>query len=155
MEKSINLQDIIDGLEMQIDGTSTYLNLKTGEVISVSDEDVRSAEEDESFDHLPDWKQEDIKFAIDVLDNFDDYRELPTKFEINEYKLLEDFCYEVKDLGNRETLFDAIRGRGAFRRFKDRVNEMGIEQEWYIFRDEQYKQIAINWCKDHNLKYIE
>ncbi|OPA80512.1 hypothetical protein BVG16_07235 [Paenibacillus selenitireducens] len=155
MHKPINLQGIIDGLEMQMDGTSIYLNLKTGEVISVSDEDIRTAEEDEPFDHLPDWQQEAINAVIDILENFDDYEELPTKFEINEYEMMEDFCCEIKDQRNKEQLLDAIRGRGAFRRFKDQVHYLGIEQEWYAYRDERYKQIAIDWCKDYNLKYIE
>lgn len=69
--------------------------------------------------------------------------------------MMEDFCYEVKDQRNRETLLDKIRGRGAFRRFKDQVQYMGIEQEWYSFRDERHKRIAIAWCNHHNLKYIE
>jgi hypothetical protein len=142
-------------MEMQFDGTSTYLSLKTGEVISVSDEDFRTAEEDEPIEHLPDWQQESVKTAIDVLEKFKDYKELPTKFEINEYEMMDNFSYEVKDQRNREVLFDAIRGRGAFRRFKDQVGYMGIEQDWYTFRDERYKEIAIAWCKNHNLKYIE
>ncbi len=116
-------------MELQFDGTGTYLNLKTGEVISVSDEDIQTAEEDEPIDHLPDWQQENIKTAIDVLENFENYEELPTKFDINEYEMMEDFCYALKNERQSETLLDAIRGRGAFRRFKDQVHFFEIEEE--------------------------
>ncbi|WP_410511505.1 UPF0158 family protein [Paenibacillus sp. BR2-3] len=155
MNKPINLQEIIDGMEMQVEGTSAYLNLKTGEVISVSDEDIRTAEEDEPFSHLRDWQLENIITAIDVLENFEKYEELPSTFDINEYLMMNDFCYEVDDQRRRDSLFEAIQGKGAFRRFKDKVNHLGIEQEWYAYRDRRYKQIAIDWCNDLNLKYIE
>ena len=92
MRKSVKLEDVIEGMELQVEGTSVFLNLKTGEVVSVSEDDFRIAEEEESVDDLPDWQQEDIKTAIDVLENFDDYEKLPTKFEVNEYKMMEDFC---------------------------------------------------------------
>ena len=92
MRKSVKLEDVIEGMELQVEGTSVFLNLKTGEVVSVSEDDFRIAEEEESVDDLPDWQQEDIKTAIDVLENFDDYEKLPTKFEVNEYKMIEDFC---------------------------------------------------------------
>jgi len=108
--------------------TSAYLNLKTGEVFSVSDDDFRTAEEEEAVDHLPDWQQEDIKTAIDVLENFDDYK---------------------------DTLLDAIRGKGAFRRFQDKIRHLGVEAEWYAFRNGQYQQIAVKWCNNHNINYIE
>jgi hypothetical protein len=155
VRKSIKLEDVIEGMELQVEGTSVFLNLNTGEVVSVSEDDFRIAEEEESVDDLPDWQQEDIKTAIDVLENFDDYEKLPTKFEVNEYKMMEDFCYELKSPRDTDTLLDAIRGKGAFRRFQDKVRYLGVETEWYAFRDGRYKQIAVEWCNVHNINYAE
>lgn len=90
----VKLQDIIDGMEMQFEGMYTYLNLKTGKVISVSEENFRAAEEEASFEHFPEWRQEELKVALDVLMNFGEYKELPTKCEINEYEMIEGFlCF--------------------------------------------------------------
>lgn len=155
MKQPVNLQDIIGGMELQFDGSRNLLNLTTGEVITVSDQDLRTAEEDEPFDDLPDWQQEDIRTAIDILENFENYEELPTKYEINEYEMMEDFSYELTNQRQKNELLDAIRGRGAFRRFKDKVINLGIEQEWYVYRDKKYKEKAIEWCKDHELEYKE
>ena len=155
MNKPANLQDIIDAIEMQFDETRNFLNLKTGEVITVSVEALRAAEEEEPFDDLPDWQQEEIEIAIDVVENFENYKHLPMTYDINEYGMMENFCYELKNEEQQDGLLDAIRGRGAFRRFKDKVIYYGIEQEWYAFRDEQYKQVAINWCNDHEIQYRE
>ncbi|MFP5108964.1 hypothetical protein ACSU6B_19675 [Neobacillus sp. C211] len=55
-----------------------FLNIETGEFILVTSEELRAAEEEEPFDHLPDWQQEDRKVAIDVIENFENYKELPT-----------------------------------------------------------------------------
>jgi hypothetical protein len=157
MRKPVKLQDIINGMEMQFDGTYTYLNRKTCEVINVSQDDLRIAEEDEDerINDLPDWQQDSIKVAIDVIENFEYYKELPTKFEINEYDMMENFSYTFEDQRSMDILLDAIRGKGAFRRFKDNVSQLGIEEKWYTFRDQSYKQIAIDWCKDNDLEYEE
>lgn len=142
-------------MEIQFDGTHTYLNLKTSEVISVSQDDLLAAEDYESFDHLSEWQQESIQVAIDVLENLDDYKELPTKYEINEFEMMEEFCYTLSTPRHKDILLNAIRGRGAFRRFKDHIIHMGIEDQWYAYRDDCYKKIAIEWCKLHNVEYVE
>jgi len=69
--------------------------------------------------------------------------------------MMEDFCYELKNQRHKDTLLDAIRGKGAFRRFKDKVHYLGIEEEWYSFRDGRYKQTAIEWCNNHDVRYID
>jgi len=154
LKKAVKLEDILEGVEMQFDETNTYLNVKEGVVVQVSDQDLRRAEEDESFDDLYDWQIEDIKTAIDILENFEDYIRLPTKFDINEYDMMEDFCYSLSNDKDRNRLLKAISGRGAFRRFKDEVFDMGIRDEWFEFRDKCYKKIAIEWCQDHGIEYI-
>jgi hypothetical protein len=157
MRKPVKLQNIIDGMEMQIDGTYTYLNRMTCEVINMSQDDLQIAEEDEDerINDLPDWQQESIKVAIDVIENFENYKELPTKFEINEYDMMENFCYSLDNQRSMDKLLDEIRGKGAFRRFKDKVSHLGIEEKWYTFRDQSYKQIAIDWCRNNDLEYEE
>ena len=47
-----------------------------------------------------------------------------------------------------------IQGKGAFRRFKDYFLEMNIIQDWYNYRNEKYKEIAIDWCKQNELEYM-
>lgn len=54
-----------------------------------------------------------------------------------------------------DKLEHAIRGRGVFRRFKDTVDDIGIEQRWYDFEAQYYRKLAIDWCKTHGLEYVE
>ena len=77
---------------------------------------------------------------------------LPTQYEINEYKMMEDFIETIDNSEISNNLQRLIQGKGAFRRFKDYCIEMDIIQEWYNFRDKRYKEIAINWCKQNELE---
>jgi hypothetical protein len=52
-------------------------------------------------------------------------------------------------------LFDAIRGGGAFRRFKDKIYYLGIEQDWYDFKEKSLMRIAKEWCTGNGLVFEE
>ena len=79
--------------------------------------------------------------------NSDDYLPLPSKFEIHEYNIIEEFCYSVVD--------DKIRGRGAFSRFKNAIRMNRIEEEWYRFRQEELEKIAIDWLEANQISYTK
>lgn len=155
MSVKVKLRDIIDGMEMQMDEWQTFLNIKTGEVVSVSNKDLQAAEEEEPYDDLQEWEQENRLVAEDVVVNFDDYERLPDRFDINEYEMMERFCYTVEKEEHADKLLDASRGKGAFRRFKDTVNWLGIAEDWYAYRDVCYKELAKEWCEDVGVEYTE
>lgn len=46
-----------------------------------------------------------------------------------------------------------IQGKGAFRGFKDYCFESNIIQDWYKYKEQKYKEIAIEWCKQNELEY--
>ena len=60
---------------------------------------------------------------------------------------------EMVDDNIKDTLNRLIQGKGAFRRFKDYCIDVNIIQNWYGYREQRYKDIAINWCRENNLKY--
>ncbi|SEN37202.1 Uncharacterised protein family (UPF0158) [Mesobacillus persicus] len=156
MSKTIaNLADIIDGMETAMDGWSHFLSLKTGEVIFIQEGELNKAEEVESYEDLEKWEQEDLEIAFDVVENFEDYLELPSSYDINEYEFMRDFCFLVEDERAKNDLLNAIQGRGAFRRFKDRVAWLGMLDEWYQYRNGRYREIAIEWCEENGVEYRE
>jgi hypothetical protein len=153
-------------MDMQFDEWRTLLNKETGEVVSISNEQLSAAEElddyeDEASEDLEAAENklenldEEMQLAFDIYSNFEKYEDLPDRDHINEYGMMEDFCYQIQNDSSKEKLLRAIQGKGAFRRFKDQVNDLGIEQQWYDFRDEQYKQVAIKWCRDLDLEFEE
>jgi hypothetical protein len=148
----VKLSDLIEGMDFQSDEQSSFLNLTTGEVVSITDEELRAAENDEPLEDFPEWQHDAIRIAGEIRET-DHYLPLPDRFEIHEYRIMERFCLSVDDDDLRDDLSGAIRGRGAFRRFKDRVQAYGIAEEWYRYRDAALREIAMAWCEEHGIPY--
>ena len=66
---------------------------------------------------------------------------------------MERFCLSVEDEERSDALLDAIKGKGAFRRFKDKVHAFGIADNWYEFRDDALKRLAVDWCEANGISY--
>lgn len=79
----------------------------------------------------------------------------PTKYDIHECSIMENFVYSLPAGAARQELANAICGRGAFRRFKNGIRYHRLEQQWYDYRDQAYREIAIRWCRDEGLEYTE
>lgn len=77
---------------------------------------------------------------------------LPTRYYINEYKMMQDFVKTIKDKKIKNQLYNSLYGKGAFRRFKDTCSNFNIINDWYNFKNGRYKEIAINWCKKNNIE---
>ena len=69
--------------------------------------------------------------------------------------MMEDFCYSLEDQKKVDKLLSAIRGKGAFKRFKDMVMKIGVREAWFAYREDQYKEIAIAFCEENGLDYTE
>src|SRR5919197_6025412 len=154
MAVQVKLEDIIEGLAVLTDSGTSYLNTTTGEVVSVTTEELRAAEEEQPLEDFPAWQHDAIRIAGEIRET-DHYLPLPDRFEIHEYSIMERFCLSVDDEDIRDDLCDAIRGRGAFRRFKDRAQVYGMAEEWYRYRDAALRERAVEWCEAHGIDYTE
>ena len=152
MAVQVKLKDIFEGLEFLTDEGSSYLNTTTGEEVYVTTEELRVAEEEAPLEDFPEWQHDAIRIAGEIIES-DHYLPLPDRFEIHEYQIMERFCLSIDDEDMREDLCDAIRGRGAFRRFKDRMQLYEMAEEWYRYRDAALREIAMAWCEEHEISY--
>lgn len=154
MEKkaSVKLDDLINEIEIQMDETYTYINTQTGEVITLSRDEMRAAEDEEPLEKYPDWQRENIEQAIKIIEDEEEtYLDFTLRDEFNEYELIEEFIETISDTEVREELFKAIQGRGAFRRFKDGIIEHGVEKQWYEFKENKIKELVTEWCEAKGL----
>jgi len=149
----VKLDEIIDGLESQSDESSSFLNKKTGEVVLMTDYAMRAAEDDEPLEYLEDWERDLVAIAREISAETGQYIPLPTKFDIDEYSIMERFCMSLDNQEISDILCDLIRGSGAFRRFKDAIYRYGIEDDWHSYRDNAIKEIAIEWCRENNIEF--
>lgn len=108
----VKLDDIIEGMEFQSYDNIQLLNIKTGEAVNVLREFLSDAEDGKSPDGLPDWHQDQLGLAYDIIEHEDNYLGLPTEFDIHEYSMIEDFCFTVENPKAQDALFRAIRGKG-------------------------------------------
>ena len=131
----VTLSKIIEGLEMVDNIVDCYYNPEKDEIFLSNIGEYEELTEDE-IDEL---------FEKSII--------LPTQYEINEYQIMVDFIETIDNLEIKNNLQRLIQGKGAFRRFKDYCFDENIIQDWYKYRDERYKAIAIEWCKENELKY--
>ena len=148
----VSLHDVVEHMDIPSDEWTAYLNRRTGELVDVSHEELRLAEADEEPQELPDWQDEAVSKAREVLDS-EDFLALPDKFEIHEYSIIERFCLEVEDPTTREALLRASRGAGAFRRFKEAIHERHVADAWYAYRQQALEQIAAEWLEANGIAF--
>ncbi len=99
---------------------------------------------------------ENEKLADEIRDSsLDKYIMLPTLFDINQYRIMQKFISYLEDEKVQNILWNAIEGKGAFRRFKDQAIRLGVINQWYVFRDEYYEKIARNWCEINGIEIEE
>lgn len=155
MAARVKLSEIIDGMESQSDESSSFLNKKTGEVVLMTDYAMRAAEDDEPIEDQPDWEQALVATAKEIIAETGDYISLPTKFDINEYSIMERFCLSLENPEMRDVFYGLIAGSGAFRRFKDALYHYGIENQWHRYHNDALKEIAIEWCQENDIEFDE
>ena len=152
MSKVISLREIISALEAASDDCSSYLDPETGEIILVTEED-RILVEDEWGEEIPTWQREMMPKIRAALEG-GRWLELPDRFDIHEWSIMEGFSRTQNIERIRSELLDANHGAGAFRAFRSAIRGLGLEQSWYQFRDEVLADIARSWLEEHKLQYM-
>ena len=153
--KPVSLLSVVNEMDVLGEEWTAYINKKTGELVTVTEEEaniVDAGAEDDEF--IPDWQRETLPKVREVLES-DDFVTLPDKFEIHEYSIMERFCVSLSDEGLQDELLYAIRGSGAFRRFKDAIYRKEIQDDWYRFRDESIKDIAIDFLESEGIAFVD
>jgi hypothetical protein len=153
MSLPVRLKDVVEALDEGNDECSHYVDKRTGEIFLITNEDMSSAEEDKRVSDYPEWQQAAILKAGEILDS-DHFVQLPSQFDIHEYSIMERFGQQYEDARTSAELLRSIRGQGAFRRFKDTLYELGIQDEWYEFRRNEFEEIAVEWLEDKQIAYI-
>ena len=148
----VKLQDIVEALEMTADFNSHFLDRRTGEIEMITDEVWDAAENNELISEYPEWQRESILKAREIQST-DHFIELPSKFDLNSYEMMERFCREYPNRRISERLSAAVKGKGAFRRFKDMISDLGIQDEWNRFEQQSLEDIAVEWLEAEGIPF--
>ena len=146
---------------------SSYLDLESGQVITVTEE-IREAYDDieETADaaglefaealaesDLPDWLKDAAAEVGDLEARCGkSVIEVPTDDSSEAYRDMADFAVTVRDPRLTSQLNRALDGSRPFRRFKDvLLNYPKEEQLWFEFRDERIRARVMEWLEGEGI----
>ena len=96
MAAIVSLRDVIDEMEMSSDEATSYINRKTGELITLTHEELALAEEPDEAADASQWQKDLLPKAQEVLVS-EDFIPLPGKFEIHEWSIMERFARSLTE----------------------------------------------------------
>jgi hypothetical protein len=149
----VELQEIVDALEVQYEDHFNYLDRQTGQVEYLSRDMLRLVEEGGTIDEVLKWQRREFEVVQTLFADWDRFVKLPTKYDVHEWEIMRDFAESVEPERFSDDLEDAIHGPGAFRCFKSTLRRFRREQDWYDFKDEALRRIAIEWCEENGIEY--
>ncbi|MGH9933104.1 MAG: hypothetical protein ACREA9_28300 [Pyrinomonadaceae bacterium] len=162
MAMTVKLRDVVEAMDSLMEESAAYLNKRTGELFTLSHEELSAVEDEameeelagteagaaetdgdltidsdfsgaEDLDDDPEWLRESKLKAREII-NSDEWTQLPSKFDIHEYHIMEEFGRSIEDPELRDNLLHAIRGSGAFGRFRYALDTFGLREAWFEFR---------------------
>lgn len=135
---------ICNAIEMADNEWNQYLDIEKMEVVCLPE-----------YPFMGEYDEEEQKLADLIEEGFGSrFFKLPSKFDIHEYSIMERFIWNFPEGGVKDSLERAIKGKGAFRRFKDSLCRFGIEPQWYHYQAAAYQKLAIEWCEEHDFGYF-
>jgi Uncharacterised protein family (UPF0158) len=147
----VSLRDVVEALDLESDELHSYLDPDTGEIVTFNDDEARMAESGE-WETAPAWMKEYLPKVKRVLED-DRMLELPDRVHIDEWRMMQNFAMEEAQCRCRSELCSAVHGEGAFRRFKNAIQRLGLEDSWYQFRQAAFEEVAKEWLEENKIPY--
>jgi Uncharacterised protein family (UPF0158) len=144
-----------------------WLDKRTGEVLFVDEEIARSLERGEDLSNAPKWQREFIEQARRVMRafgelpgqeddgeiNLERFVEIPKRESRDGYEDMVDFAETVTNPHLRDLLAVALRGKGAFRRFKDVLLGYPAERErWFELESRRERERIEAWAREQDVE---
>ena len=156
--KPIKLSELVETLEFDSVEHVTSVDLQNGCVVSVDCTILSAVEADDeaSLGDLPDWQKPELEIARAIVgDSGARFVAAPAKFDFHEYRHMERFIGTVADAGAAEQLWRAIKGKGAFRYFKDTASRLDLLSAWYEYREKAMKKFVVAWAESRQISFVD
>jgi len=137
----IRLKQVIEAIEVANDVCTYYFDAQAGENVYLS-EFFESGVANEALADL-------------IESNPSRFYRYPTKHEIHEHHIMELFVEALPDGPAKYELVPGIHKKGAFRNFKNGIRYHRLEQQWYDYRAEAFRNIALCWCQKNGFDVEE
>jgi hypothetical protein len=132
----VNWTDLETAFERNSPDTESFLDLRSGEVVTVTQGAIDYAE-----------------MRAKVQTGGDGFLRVEPAASREQYKWMERFVSHVTDEPLKERLIIAIDGKGAFRRFKDVLLNYPVERErWFTYRSDLLHWHMQKWLEKEQLE---
>ena len=148
--KPAKLSELIEALEFDFEEISAFVDLENGCVVMVQRSVLSDVEEgdEEALSDVPDWQKDEVEIARAIVGDLGKrFVSPPDKFEFHEYRQMEQFIGTLRNAGAADQLSQAIRGKGAFRYFKDTADRLGLLNRWFQYRNDAVKEFVVEWLR--------
>jgi hypothetical protein len=156
--KPVKLSELIEALEFDSDEFGNWVDLQAGSVVRLAHSLVRAVEEgdEDALEDLADWEKEEVEIAKAVVaDSGERFVDAPDKLDFHEYRHMERFIGTVENAEAAEQLWRAIKGKGAFRYFKETASRLGLLKQWFQYRDEAMREFVRDWAEAHQVPFVD
>ncbi len=133
------LADQYDGIPNEM---TVYVNRATGEILWLADDDSGYACDEDEEDRAR-------------VEGSDDFVAMPDKFELHEYRIMQSFAEDHATEAVSRALCKAIEGNGAFRRFTDRAQQLGVIEEWYRYKARIVANFVAEFLTEHKIPFTD
>src|ERR1700690_496546 len=163
----VDLDEIQKAMEdIERDAFDYFLDTETGDVVILSediiskahiiladsyDEDMADYDEVE-FDvdyTVPEWIEDEVELALDIfIQDKEHYERIPERRSSGGYVAMREFTDSLEDSALKYELQNIIDGKGAFRRFKDALDQHPAEKKrWYGYNARLAKREILEWLR--------
>ena len=104
---------------------------------------------------LPEWQKQSFLEAYHIEANSSRYLAISQADSYEDYNDMEAFIFTIEDSRLQDRLWQAIRGRGAFGRFKDTLAHYPRERNrWFEFTNKLMEQRVSDWLASEGIEPI-
>ena len=134
----IKLSQVYQALDMVSQDSNIYINLSTNEIV-----EIYNFEDEEYIEEM----------FSEIDNNKDNYLRLPDQYEMDNYSMMVRFIYSLDNIEHQNKLLYTIKGKGAFRRFKDALIMLDIRNKWFDFKEKELKEMARKILEENQIDF--
>ncbi|MDP3112304.1 MAG: UPF0158 family protein [Thermodesulfovibrionales bacterium] len=150
------------------DAFDYFLDLETGEVMTISNEMLEKAEanlyksdnepitnekEIDEYD-MPEWIEKEVEMAVRIFSSEkDSYVRIPERESSDAYNLMKKFTEGVEELHPHDELLSALGSPNAFSRFKKALSDFpSYREKWFALNARAMKKTISEWLTSIGVK---
>lgn len=152
----LSINTLVIYLENIMEDRKYYYNRVTGNIFELDMKYVALADKYLAGDRLleyADWERDAVLETVKFINDFSDYIDLPSKYEVDELRLMARFCCTRTKKKVINKLTDALMGKEPKTKFNKAIRKLNIINEWYEYKLNEHTSISVAWCEKNDIEY--